>query len=122
MFMDLDRSLVQQHNEELRREARKWHLQRMLRATRERRLGTRPQVDSRRTGTGAIEMKQERGAHMTLELSNESRVEHGSSGSELVGAAEELVWKYVALRRTRMRGIEVKGINRRAFREVVWVG
>jgi uncharacterized membrane-anchored protein len=71
MFMDFDGSLVRQHNEELRREARKWHLQRMLRATREQRLGTLPHVDRRRTGTGAIEMKQERVAHMTLELSNE---------------------------------------------------
>jgi hypothetical protein len=68
LFMDLDRSLVLQHNEELMHEARKWHLQRRLRANREHRLGTRPQVDSRRTGTGVIEMKQKGGAHTKLQL------------------------------------------------------
>jgi hypothetical protein len=73
MFMDLDGSLVRQHNEELRREARKWHLQRRLRASREQRPGTRPRVDRRRTGTGVTEMKQG-GAHMTLELRKERPV------------------------------------------------
>lgn len=72
MFMDLDGSLMRQHNEELRREARKRHLQRRLRANREQRPGTRPRVD-RRTGTGVIEMKQQ-GAHMTLELRKERPV------------------------------------------------
>jgi hypothetical protein len=74
VFMDLDTSLVRQHNEELMHEARKWHLQRRLRANRENRLGTRPQVDSRRTGTGVSEIKQEGGAHMRLQLRKERPV------------------------------------------------
>lgn len=69
MFMEFDQSLIRQHNEELMHEARKWHLQRSLRANREQRLGARPQVDSRSTGTGVIEMKQEPAAHMKLQLS-----------------------------------------------------
>ena len=68
MFMNLDRSLVRQHNEELMHEARKWHLQRRLRANREQRLGTRPQVERGRTGTGVIETKLKGGAHVTLQL------------------------------------------------------
>ena len=71
MFMSLDRSLVQQHNEELMREARKWHLHRRLRANREQRLGTRPQVERSRTGTGVIETKLKGGAHMTFQLRKE---------------------------------------------------
>ncbi len=67
MFMEIDQSLVRQHNEALMHEARKWHLQRRLRANREQGLGTRPQVDGSRTGTGVIAVKQERAAHMTLQ-------------------------------------------------------
>ena len=68
MFMNLDRSLVQQHNEELVREAQKWHLQRSLRANREQHPGTRLQAERSSTGTGAIETKQKGGAHMTFQL------------------------------------------------------
>ncbi len=57
MFMNLDRSLVRQHNEELVQVPLPCLLQRRLRANREQHLGTRPQVDRRRTGTGVIEMK-----------------------------------------------------------------
>jgi hypothetical protein len=75
MFMEFDRSLVRQHNEELLHEARKWHLQRSLRANRQQSLDTRPQVDSSRTGsrtgTGVIETKHERAAHMRLQLSKD---------------------------------------------------
>jgi hypothetical protein len=71
MFMEFDQSLLRQRNEELMHEARKWHLQRRLRADREQRLGTRPQVDSRTTATGVIETKQERAAHMKLQLRKE---------------------------------------------------
>ena len=71
MFVDIDRSLVRQRNEELVHEARKWHLQRRLRANREQSLDTRPQVDSRKTDTGVIETKQERAAHMKLQLSKD---------------------------------------------------
>jgi len=74
MFMKLDRSLVQQHNQELTQEARKWHLQRSLRENREQGLGTRQQVDSRRTSPTVIEMEQKRGAHVTLQLRNERPV------------------------------------------------
>lgn len=71
MFIEIDQSLVWQRNEELTQEARKWHLQRRLRANREQPLGTRPQVDSRSTATGVIDMEQDRGAHMTLQLSKD---------------------------------------------------
>ena len=72
--MTLDQYLVRQQNDELMHEVREWHLQRSLRANREQRLGTRPQAASRRTGTGAIEMKQNEGAHMTLQLRRERPV------------------------------------------------
>jgi hypothetical protein len=68
MFMNLGKSLVRQHNEELMHEVRKWHLQRRLRANREQRLGIRPQIERRRTGTGMVEMKHNGGAHLTLQL------------------------------------------------------
>ena len=71
MFMEFDQSLVRQRNEELMHEARKWHLQRSVRANREQPLGTRPHVDSRTTATGVIEIMQERGAPMKLQLSEE---------------------------------------------------
>ena len=71
MFIEIDQSLVRQRNEELIHEARKWHLQRRLRANREQPPGTRPQVDSRSTATGVIDKEQERGAHMTLHLSKD---------------------------------------------------
>ena len=58
MFMDLDGSLVRQHNEELMQEARNRHLRRRLRANRERPPGTRPQADG--TGTRVIELRKER--------------------------------------------------------------
>jgi hypothetical protein len=74
MLMDLDQSLVRQRNEELMHEAREWHLQRSLRANREQRLGTHPQVHSSRTGTGVIEMNQEETAHTTLQLSKDRPV------------------------------------------------
>ncbi len=74
MFMNLDRSLVRPHNEELMQEARRWHLQRRLRENRERRPGTRPQIDSRGTSNGVIETKQKGGAHMTLQLRKERTV------------------------------------------------
>src|SRR3712207_4558433 len=74
MFMELDQSLVRQRNEELMHEARKWHLRRRLRANREQPLGTRPQVDSRSTATGVIDVEQERGAHKTLHLRKERPV------------------------------------------------
>ena len=68
MFMELDRSLVRQRNEELMHEARKWHLQRRLRANREQSIGTRPQVDSDPTAIGVIKSQQERAEHMKLQL------------------------------------------------------
>ena len=71
MFIEIDQSLVRQHNEELMHEARQWHLHRRLRANREQRLGTRPQVERSRTGTGVIETKQKGGAHMTFQLRKE---------------------------------------------------
>ncbi len=71
MFMEFDQSLVRQHNQELMHEARRWHLQRRLRANREQSLDTRPQVDGRKTATGVIETKQERAAHLKLQLSND---------------------------------------------------
>ena len=76
MFMTLDQYLVRQQNDELMHEVREWHLQRSLRANREQRLGTRPQVASRRTGAGAIEMKQKGGAPRKLSgLGKEGRDE-----------------------------------------------
>ena len=74
MFMNLDGSLVRQHNEELMREVRKWHLQRRLRANRELRPGTRPRADGRRTSTGAIEKKQQGATRLTLEMKKERPV------------------------------------------------
>src|SRR3712207_7099950 len=71
MFIGIDQSLVRQRNEELMHEARKWHLQRRLRANREQPLGTRPPVDSRSTATGVIDREQERGAHMRLQPSKD---------------------------------------------------
>ncbi len=71
MFIEIEQSLVRQRNEELMHEARKWHLQRRLRANREQPPGTRPQVESRSAATGVIDMEQERGAHVTLQLSKE---------------------------------------------------
>ena len=65
MFMEFDRSLVRQHNEELIHGARKWHLQRRLRANREQSIGTPTQVDSR---SAAIEVKQQRAPHIKLQL------------------------------------------------------
>lgn len=60
MFMDLDGSLVRQHNEELMREARKWHLQSRLRTNREQNPGTRPRADRTGTHTAVIELSKER--------------------------------------------------------------
>lgn len=57
MFMEFDRSVVRQRNEELRHEARRWDLQGRLRAGRKESLVTRPQVDNTTTGTGVIHMK-----------------------------------------------------------------
>jgi hypothetical protein len=54
--------------EELMREARKWHLQRRLRASREQHSGTRPLVDSRKTGTGVIEIERPRQSIRALAL------------------------------------------------------
>jgi hypothetical protein len=68
MFMEFDQSLVRQRNEELMHEARKWHLQRRLRANREQSIGTHPQVDSGPTAIGVIESQQERAEHMKLQL------------------------------------------------------
>ena len=67
MFVEFDQSLVRRHNEELMHEARKWHLQRSLRANREQSLGTRPQVDSSPRATGVIDMTQLGAAHMKLQ-------------------------------------------------------
>src|SRR3712207_2701798 len=72
MFIEIDQSLVRQRNEELMHEARKWHLQKRLRANHEQPLGTRPQVESRSTATGVIGMEQERGAHLTFQPSKDS--------------------------------------------------
>jgi hypothetical protein len=69
--MDLDRSVVREHNEELMRDAQRWYLQRRLRENREQHLGTRPQIDSSRPGTGVIGVKQERAALMTLDARQE---------------------------------------------------
>ncbi len=71
MFMEFDQSLMRQRNEELMHEARKWHLQRRLRANREQSLDTRPQVDSSPTAIGVIETQQERAAHMKLQPSKD---------------------------------------------------
>jgi hypothetical protein len=68
MFMDLDVSHVRQRNEELMHEARKWHLQKRLRANREQSLGMRPQVDGSRTGTAVFETKQARETLMRFKL------------------------------------------------------
>ena len=57
MFMEFDRPVVRQRNEELMHEARRWHLQGRLRASRKESLGTRPRVDNTTTGTGVIHLK-----------------------------------------------------------------
>ena len=96
MFTELDHSLVRQRNEELMHEARKWHLQSKLRTNRENRLGTRPQKE---TGLG-----------------------HEGPRSGSLGTTVELVQRYAALRRTRMKGIYMKEINRKALGGAKWVG
>jgi hypothetical protein len=43
-------------------------------------------------------------------------------GSGPFGAMENLVRQYIALRKARMKGIDMKEINSRAFRGVAWAG
>jgi hypothetical protein len=60
---------------------------------------------------------------MKLEMRKDRRVRsHESPGSGPDGATEKPVLQYVALKKRRMQGMDMREINRRALRGVVWVG
>ena len=52
---------------------------------------------------------------------SEAGAEHEGTGFGPVGATAELARQCPALRRTRMKGIDMKEINHKALRGVAWV-